>query len=73
MNKYIGVDISKKDFYACFEESGDPILFGNNKIGIKTFEKYLNTHDFKKDLRRASQGAAAGPALGWRRDGGFRH
>ncbi|EKE16554.1 MAG: hypothetical protein ACD_11C00002G0003 [uncultured bacterium] len=49
MNKYIGVDISKKDFYACFEETEDPVLFGNNKIGIKTFEKYLNAHDFKKD------------------------
>jgi len=49
MNKYIGVDISKKDFYACFEEAEEPILFGNNKIGIKTFEKYINAHDFKKD------------------------
>jgi len=48
MNKYIGVDISKKDFYACFEESEEPILFGNNKAGIKAFEKYLAKNDFKK-------------------------
>ncbi len=49
MNRYIGVDISKKDFYACFEESGESILFGNDTKGIKTFEKYLDAHDFKKD------------------------
>lgn len=49
MHKYIGVDISKNDFYACFEESGSPVLFQNNTLGIKSFEKYLLKNDFKKD------------------------
>lgn len=49
MNKYIGVDISKNDFYACFEETGEPILFQNNIKGIKTFERYLLKNNFKKE------------------------
>lgn len=49
MNKYVGVDISKNDFYACFEEAKDPILFPNNKAGIKTFEQYLLKNNFAKE------------------------
>lgn len=49
MNKYVGVDISKNDFYACFEEAKDPVLFQNNKAGIKTFERYLLKNNFEKE------------------------
>jgi transposase len=49
MHKYIGVDVSKNDFYACFEESGESVLFKNDNKGIKTFEKHLLKNDFKKD------------------------
>lgn len=49
MDKYIGVDISKNDFYACFEEATEPILFQNNIKGIKTFERYLTKNKFKKE------------------------
>jgi transposase len=48
MVKYIGVDISKNDFYACFEEATEPILFQNNLKGIKTFERYLAKNNFEK-------------------------
>lgn len=49
MDKYIGVDISKNDFYACFAEAGEPILFQNNRKGIKTFERYLVKNKFEKE------------------------
>lgn len=49
MNKYVGVDISKNDFYACFEEATAPVLFPNNKTGIKTFERYLLKNNFEKE------------------------
>ncbi|MCK9379266.1 MAG: IS110 family transposase [Candidatus Moranbacteria bacterium] len=49
MDKYIGVDISKNDFYACFAEATEPILFQNNLKGIKTFERYLTKNKFKKE------------------------
>lgn len=49
MNKYIGVDISKKDFYACFEETGKSILFQNDRTGFKTFRQYLVKNNFSKE------------------------
>ena len=41
MSTIIGIDVSKNDFYACTKEAGIPILFLNNKLGIKKFTKYL--------------------------------
>ena len=49
MHKYIGVDISKNDFYACFSETEEPILFQNSRRGIKTFERYLDKNNFQKE------------------------
>lgn len=49
MNKYIGVDISKNDFYVCFAETQEPVLFQNNLKGIKIFERYLLKNNFKKE------------------------
>jgi len=49
MDKYVGVDISKKDFYACFAEATEPILFQNDAKGVKTFERYLTKNNFTKD------------------------
>jgi len=49
MSKYIGVDISKNDFYACFGETAEPILFQNNLKGIKVFEKFLIKNNFQKE------------------------
>ena len=49
MNKYVGVDISKNDFYACLEETTNPILFRNNRTGVKEFGLYLEKHGFQKN------------------------
>lgn len=49
MNNYVGVDISKNDFYACFREAQEPILFQNNAKGVKIFERYLTQNNFVKD------------------------
>jgi transposase len=49
MNKYVGVDISKNDFYACFEEDESPVLFQNNRIGVKKFGAYLEKQGCQKD------------------------
>jgi len=43
MIHYIGIDISKRDFHACFNEGGDVLIFINDTIGIKKFIKYLKS------------------------------
>jgi len=43
MIHYIGIDISKRDFHACFTEGGDVLIFTNDTIGIKKFIKYLKS------------------------------
>lgn len=49
MNKTIGIDVSKADFYACFSETEKSLLFQNDKQGIKVFENYLTKNNFKKE------------------------
>jgi len=49
MSNVIGVDVSKADFYASFNEQDQSKLFQNNKQGIKVFESYLNRNNFKKE------------------------
>jgi transposase len=49
MSSIIGIDISKKDFYACLEEAGEPIIFANNKSGIKRFTGYLKKEKHTKN------------------------
>lgn len=49
MDNYVGVDISKNDFYACFGEAQEPVLFPNNIKGVKTFERYLEKNNFAKE------------------------
>ena len=47
MQHFIGIDVSKKDFYACFNEQDDPIKFDNNNQGINKFIRHLNKNDFQ--------------------------
>ncbi len=49
MQQYIGVDISKRDFYACFTENGDSIKFNNDHQGIGIFLKYLSKNKYSKE------------------------
>lgn len=41
MSNFIGIDISKRDFHACFSEDGEVLIFTNDTIGIKKFIKHL--------------------------------
>lgn len=43
MKKYIGIDISKRDFHVSFSEDGEVLIFSNNTIGIKKFIKHLKS------------------------------
>jgi len=49
MQQYIGIDISKRDFHACFTENGQPIKFNNDHQGIDTFLKYLSNNKYTKE------------------------
>lgn len=46
MKKYIGIDVSKRDFHVCFDELGDIKKFNNSHDGIINFISYLKTHKF---------------------------
>jgi transposase len=48
MKHYIGIDVSKRDFHACFNEAGDIIKFYNTRIGIYDFLVYLKQNRFSK-------------------------
>lgn len=52
MKHYIGIDVSKRDFHACFNETGEIIKFDNTRIGIEDFVSYLkkNRFSFKNTL-----------------------
>lgn len=45
---YIGIDISKNDFFACFNEIDKPIKFNNNSVGILEFIEFLKTNKYLK-------------------------
>jgi transposase len=47
MSNYVGVDISKKDFYACFNEASDSVLFLNNRAGFSKFKTQLKKENFQ--------------------------
>lgn len=49
MQTYIGVDISKNDFLACFNELDKPIKFANNNLGLTKFFNYLKTKSYTKE------------------------
>ncbi|KKP37495.1 hypothetical protein A2483_05905 [Candidatus Peregrinibacteria bacterium RIFOXYC2_FULL_33_13] len=46
MKNYIGIDISKRDFHACFSDIGDVLKFDNTKEGILYFLNYLKQNRF---------------------------
>ena len=45
---YIGIDVAKKDFYACFDEQSESRKFNNTAIGINSFIYHLSKNNFKK-------------------------
>lgn len=46
MQKYIGIDVSKRDFHACFNETGDIVKFNNTQNGIDDFLNHLKKNRF---------------------------
>ena len=47
-SKFVGIDVAKKDFYACFEENMESRKFNNTVAGINSFARYLNKNNFSK-------------------------
>ncbi len=52
INKFVGIDVAKSDFYACFEENGDSEKFDNNKNGIGDFFNVLKRRNLVIKRRR---------------------
>lgn len=46
-SNYVGIDIAKKDFYACFDGQSDSRKFNNTSLGIKSFVRHLNKSNFQ--------------------------
>jgi transposase len=49
MQTYIGVDISKNDFLACFNELDKPIKFSNSNVGLTQFFNHLEATGCTQD------------------------
>ena len=49
MCNYVGIDMAKRDFYACFSEEIEPKKFNNTNSSINTFLKYLNKINYVSD------------------------
>lgn len=43
---YVGIDVAKADFYACFEEQGESRKFNNTTVGINAFLHHLGKNNF---------------------------
>lgn len=42
VKQYVGIDVSKADFYACFSEASPGVQFANTPAGIHAFLMHLN-------------------------------
>lgn len=48
-NNYVGIDVAKADFYACFEEHGESRQFNNTALGINSFLHQLDKYNFNHE------------------------
>ena len=46
-NNYVGIDVAKKDFYACFDEQSESKKFNNTALGINSFIHHLDKNNFQ--------------------------
>lgn len=46
-SNYVGIDVAKKDFYACFDEQSESRKFNNTSLGINSFIRQLNRNNFQ--------------------------
>lgn len=45
-NNFVGIDVSKRDFYACFDEDSESRKFNNTSLGINSFIRHLDKSNF---------------------------
>lgn len=46
---FVGIDMAKNDFFACFNDTTEPEKFNNDGKGIKSFFRYIKRLGFKED------------------------
>lgn len=46
-SNYVGIDVAKKDFYACFNENSESRKFNNTTLGINSFIRHLDKNNFQ--------------------------
>lgn len=46
-SNYVGVDVAKKDFYACFDEQSESRKFNNTALGVNSFLRHLDKNNFQ--------------------------
>ena len=49
LNNYVGIDVAKADFYACFDEQSESRKFNNTTLGINSFLHHLVKSNFSHD------------------------
>lgn len=46
-SNFIGIDVAKRDFYACFDEQSESRRFNNTKPGINSFIHHLSKNNYE--------------------------
>ena len=46
-SNFVGIDVAKKDFYACFDEQSESRKFNNTTLGINSFIRHLSRSNFQ--------------------------
>jgi len=46
-SNFVGIDVAKKDFYACFDEQSESRKFNNTALGINSFIRHLSKSNFQ--------------------------
>ncbi len=46
-SNFVGIDVAKRDFYACFDEQSESKKFNNTTVGINSFIRHLSKNSFQ--------------------------
>ncbi len=46
-SNFVGIDVAKKDFYACLDEQSESRKFNNTTLGINSFIRHLSKSNFQ--------------------------
>lgn len=47
LSNFVGIDVAKKDFYACVDEQSESRKFNNTTLGINSFLRHLSKSNFQ--------------------------